>query len=256
MGLIKKIISFVIIIDIIILIFIFLFFRGNKLEKMIEGCEYDYEYYDRKLTINDFKEFGYDSTYGEVCEKIGGENGNVGSGNFYPYYELNDGTYVIIRFYPSLNHIRSIDIADKNAILYSLLPFKMPHKEDEEKEKELFYAKNYEINVILDLLQIRKWKEPILLKEPDDPLGEYSIEELKKYIENDMSIKIDYEFEDYESLNGEPLFQRVEIYQNDVKVGEGLITWNSNIIIEKELTFVEDSCSLMEQLSGKVNEEN
>lgn len=233
------IIKFVILIGIIILIFLYLFFKDNKLEKTIEGCKYDYKYYDRELTINDFKEFGYDSTYMEVYEKIGEENGNVGSGNFYPYYELNDGTYVIIRFYPNLIHIRSIDIADKSAILYSLLPFKMPHKEDGEKEKELLYAKKYEINIILDLLQIREWKEPIPLKESDDPLGEYSNEELKKYIESDMSIKIDYEFENYESLNGEPLFQRIEIYQNDVKVGDGLITWNSNIIIDSELTAVE-----------------
>lgn len=80
---------------------------------MIAGYQYDYIHYDRKLTIDDFKQFGYESTCKEIVECLGEENGNIGSGNFYPYYEADNGKYVIIRFWPELDSIRSIEVADK-----------------------------------------------------------------------------------------------------------------------------------------------
>lgn len=211
----------------------------QKNEKMIAGYVYDYAYHNRKLTIDEFEQFDYDTTYGEIVEALGEENGNVGSGSFYPYYELLGGKYAIIRFYPELNHIRSIDIANKYRVLYSILPSKIPHKEIEQKEKEIALAKQYEMNIILDLLRVKEWVKPLPLKENDEPLGEYSAGELKKYADYDWNIKIDYQFEDYESLNGEPLFQSIKIYKDNVEAGYGLITWSGFTIIDSELIAAE-----------------
>lgn len=235
----KKVIFLIVTLVGTALIILFFYSYGSESERMIAGYVYDYSYHNRKLTIDEFEQFDYDTTYGEIVEALGEENGNVGSGSFYPYYELLGGKYAIIRFYPGLDHIRSIDIANKYRVLYSILPSKIPHKEMEQKEKEIALAKQYEMNIILDLLRVKEWVKPLPLKENDEPLGEYSAEELKKYADYDWNIKIDYQFEDYESLNGEPLFQSIKIYKDNVEAGYGLVTWSGFTIIDSELIAAE-----------------
>lgn len=79
-----------------------------------------YTYYDRKLTAEDFLQFDYSTTYDEMIECLGEENGNWGSGMTYPYYELCDGTYAICNCLPG-DRMRAITIVDRNKKLYALL---------------------------------------------------------------------------------------------------------------------------------------
>ena len=154
--------KFAIVFIIIIAMSIALLFYYNKEdsnERTIAGCKYEYTYFDRKLTVDDFRQFGYDSTYEEIVEAVGEENGNIGSGLYIPYYELRGGKYAIIHF---SSNVRRIDIANRFKVLYSLLPVRVPYKEADQKENELLEAKQYEMNIILDLLRIKEWVEPEL----------------------------------------------------------------------------------------------
>ncbi len=60
-------------------IFVCLFVRGNSNTRIIAGREYEYEHYSRKLSIDDFRHFGYDTMYQEVVDAIGKENGDIGN---------------------------------------------------------------------------------------------------------------------------------------------------------------------------------
>ena len=55
----------------------------------------DYTYYDRKLSVTDFEQFDHNSTYEDIVDRIGLENGTIGSGILRSYYELEDGRFVI-----------------------------------------------------------------------------------------------------------------------------------------------------------------
>lgn len=85
----------------------------------------EYTYYDRKLTAEDFLQFDYNTTYEEMVECLGVENGNWGSGMTYPYYELCDGTYAICNCLPG-DRMRAIAIVDRKKKLYSLLKAEEP----------------------------------------------------------------------------------------------------------------------------------
>ena len=217
-------------------IFVCLFVGENSNTRIIAGCEYEYEHYSRKLSIDDFRQFGYDTMYQQVVDAIGKENGDIGNNYFYPYFELSDGTYAIIAFRSMQDGIKRIDIADKNEILYSLLPYVIPPKEDEEKEEELSCAKQYEMNIILELLGIKKWEKPQIFGESDDPMGIYSEKELKEYTDETWFVEIKYWFDDYENLNWEPLYQSVKVYQNNKLCGFVIITWNGGLLLEYKST--------------------
>ena len=217
-----------------------LLMERNEKIKMIAGYKYEYQYYKRRLTIDDFQQFGYETTYSEVIESIGEENGDIGENYFYPYYELCDGTYAIVYFNSRGSNMQGISIADKKEILYFLLPRKIPRKNAEEKERELLYAKQYEMNIIMDLLGIKKWKKPEVLGDPDDPIGIYSEEALSGYTNMDLYIKIDYEFENYESSNDEPLLQTIKVYRNNRQCGSAQVAWNCCFVIGSELLRVEE----------------
>lgn len=55
----------------------------------------DYTYYDRRLSVSDFEQFDHNSTYRDIVDRIGLENGTIGSGILRSYYELEDGRFVI-----------------------------------------------------------------------------------------------------------------------------------------------------------------
>ena len=207
--------------------------RDGKM-KTVAGYNYEYEYHERKLSVDNFRQFGYETTYLEVVDAVGEENGDIGDNYFYPYYELSDGTYAIIYFYSRAGSIGRIDIADRKEILYSLLPLRVPHRNEEDKERELLHAKQYEMNIIMELLGIEQWEKPRGLKKSDNPMGTYSEKELKKYIDADLSIEIDYWFEDYEKSNDEPLYQSIKVYQDDEECASALIAWNCRLVIESE----------------------
>lgn len=54
-----------------------------------------YTYFDRSLSVSDFEQFDYNTTYEDLVDCIGLPNGTIGSGIARPYYELNDGRFVI-----------------------------------------------------------------------------------------------------------------------------------------------------------------
>ena len=88
--------------------------------KIVYGKESEYTYYDRELTIEDFLQFDHNTTYEEMVECIGKENGGYGYGGAWPYYELSDGTYAICQCLPK-SKIRAIVIVNKKEKLYTLL---------------------------------------------------------------------------------------------------------------------------------------
>lgn len=87
---------------------------GSKAEyKTVRRLETDYEYYDRKLTVDDFRKFDNNTTYEKMVESLGKENGRWGYGGAWPYYELCDGTYAICYCLPGTK-MKQITIVDKN----------------------------------------------------------------------------------------------------------------------------------------------
>lgn len=120
----------IVFIGVIIILLLGMFGRGITIymkrtigSRMIRGNMTDYTYYDRKLTAEDFLQFDYDTTYEEMIECIGEENGRWGSGGAYPYYELCDGTYAICNCLPG-SRMRAIAIVDRKKKLYALLKAK------------------------------------------------------------------------------------------------------------------------------------
>ena len=54
-----------------------------------------YTYYGRTLSIKDFEQFDYNTTYEDMVMHLGEPNGWVGSGVVWPYYELADGRFAV-----------------------------------------------------------------------------------------------------------------------------------------------------------------
>lgn len=68
-----------------------------------------------------------------------------------------------------------------------------------EQAMEESNPQQYEMNIILRDLNIKNWAWPSLASDEidypvDEPLGEYSLEELQKYTDRDLEVKINYGF--------------------------------------------------------------
>ena len=63
----------------------------------------DYTYYDRKLSVTDFEQFDHNSTYEDIVDRIGLENGTIGSGILRSNNELEDVRFFIIVFWVNRN---------------------------------------------------------------------------------------------------------------------------------------------------------
>lgn len=114
-------------ISIVIVIVLLLFGKGimkyierNAEYKIVRRLETDYVYYDRKITVDDLRQFDHDTTYEEMVESLGKENGRWGYGGAWPYYELYDGTYAIC-YCLSGTEMEQITIVDKKEKKYVLL---------------------------------------------------------------------------------------------------------------------------------------
>lgn len=94
--------------------------KRNADTKIVCGNVTNYTYYDRKIFAEDFLQFDHNTTYEEMVECLGKENGRYGYGGAWPYYELSDGTYAICTCL-SGDRMRSIVIVDKRKRLYTLL---------------------------------------------------------------------------------------------------------------------------------------
>ena len=73
-----------------------------------------------RFAVKDIHWSDHNSTYEEMIECLGKENGRYGYGGAWPYYELNDGTYAICTCLPG-DKMRAIIIVDKKKKLYTLL---------------------------------------------------------------------------------------------------------------------------------------
>ena len=96
----------------------------ERTSKHIKVCGHiaDHTYYDRKLSVADFEQFDYNSTYDDIVDRIGLENGTLGSGILRPYYELEDGRFVICGVGDY------ISIVNHENHEYYLLPFELKQK--------------------------------------------------------------------------------------------------------------------------------
>lgn len=79
----------------------------------------EYTYYDRTLSINDFIDIAEGSLYVELVQRIGKENGTVGSGIVRPYFQLIDGSCIVIEAsstkngYETISNIIVVDTAGR-----------------------------------------------------------------------------------------------------------------------------------------------
>lgn len=208
--------------------------------KTVRGFAADYKYYDRKLSVKDFEQFGYDCTYEEIIECLGMPNGSVSTNRSLPYYELKDGRFAVCSF----TQKTFIYIANKKNIEYYLLPAKLKEKSQTLKEREVTKARQYETNVILGILEIKDWK----LTSDDfteKPLGEYTAEKLRQYTDNDYIVKISYYFGSYHESVQLPLIQTVWIYKEQKPIYFGYVLWDTALdwhewYIEDDAKYLED----------------
>lgn len=80
-----------------------------------------YTYYGRTLSIKDFEQFDYNTTYEDMVMHLGEPNGWVGSGVVWPYYELADGRFAVCNCVRG-GKMMQIAIFDRRNFEYKLLP--------------------------------------------------------------------------------------------------------------------------------------
>lgn len=207
--------------------------------KTVRGFEADYTYYDRRLSVGDFEQFGYDSTYEEISECLGAPNGSVSTNMSLPYYELKDGRFAVC----SYTQKKFIYIANDKNIEYYLLPAKLKEKSEALKRRAVVKARQYELNVILDMLQIQDWKSTTD-EFSDIPMGEYTYEKLRQYTENDNTADISYYFGSYHESVQLPLIQIVQIYEEQNLIYFGYALWDTDL--DWQVWYIEDDAKYRE----------
>lgn len=201
--------------------------------KMVCGKEVEYKHYNRKLTVKDFELFDYNTTYEDVLKKVGKPNGIWGYGVGHPYYELNDGRFVVCNFWLDQCTIW-IKAGTKKIFEYDLLSSKLPEKSEEENELELKNIRSMEMNVIMNILGLNKWKRcKDGSSDWDEPLGVYSRNKLEKY--TDKNINISYYMGDYKGSYHKLYFQLFEIQDSNKPTHYlWIVWWEGCVLIEKE----------------------
>ena len=207
--------------------------------KMIRGYEADYAYCDRSLSVSDFEQFDYDSTYEEMIERLGMPNGLLYISMSLPYYELKDGRFAVCSF----SEKKFIYIANNENIEYYLLPAKSKQKSKTIKEREVETARQSEMNIVLWMLEIEDWEQSLDNHE-DVPMGEYSAEKLKQYTDRDIKADISYYFGTYHEMARLPLIQLVWIYEEQKPIGFGYALWDTNMNFH--MWYIEDDAEYME----------
>ncbi len=207
--------------------------------KMIRGYVADYAYCDRSLSVSDFEQFDYDSTYEEMIERLGMPNGLLYISMALPYYELKDGRFVVCSF----TEKTYIYIANNESIEYFLLPPQLKQKSEIIKEREVENARQSEMNIVLWMLEIEDWKQSLDNHE-DVPMGEYSAEKLKQYTDRDIKADISYYFGTYHESALLPLIQIVWIYEEQEPIGFGYALWDTNMNFH--MWYIEDDAEYME----------
>lgn len=200
----------------------------------------DYTYYDRRLSVSDFEQFDHNSTYRDIVDRIGLENGTIGSGILRSYYELEDGRFVICGVWGNGLYFSVVNHEDHE---YYLLPPILKQKSDIMKKREIETARQSEMNSILWMLGVKDWKTPEENGQGDIPLGEYSAEMLESYTDRGITAKISYYFGRYRESGMLPLIQIIQLYDEQEVIYFGYVLWDTNthwdIFIDNYMEYIE-----------------
>lgn len=200
----------------------------------------DYTYYDRRLSVSDFEQFDHNSTYRDIVDRIGLENGTIGSGILRSYYELEDGRFVICGVWGNGLYFSVVNHEDHE---YYLLPPILKQKSDIIKKREIETARQSEMNSILWMLGVKDWKTPEENGQGDIPLGEYSAEMLERYTDGGITAKTSYYFGRYRESGMLPLIQIIQLYEEQKEISFGYVLWDTNthwdIFIDNYMEYIE-----------------
>lgn len=200
----------------------------------------DYTYYDRRLSVSDFEQFDHNSTYRDIVDRIGLENGTIGSGILRSYYELEDGRFVICGVWGNGLYFSVVNHEDHE---YYLLPPILKQKSDIIKKREIATARQSEMNSILWMLGVKDWKTPEENGQGDIPLGEYSAEMLERYTDGGITAKTSYYFGRYRESGMLPLIQIIQLYEEQKEISFGYVLWDTNthwdIFIDNYMEYIE-----------------
>lgn len=195
----------------------------------------DYTYYDRKLSVTDFEQFDHNSTYEDIVDRIGLENGTIGSGVPRAYYELKDGRFVICLVW---GNGLCISVVNHENHEYYLLPPVLKQKSGIIKKREIETARQSEMNSILWMLGMKDWKKPEVNGQGDVPLGEYSVEMLENYADRGITAETSYYFGRYRESGMLPLIQIIQLYEEQKAIYFGYVLWDTSI--DNNMDYVED----------------
>ena len=195
----------------------------------------DYTYYDRRLSVSDFEQFDHNSTYRDIVDRIGLENGTIGSGILRSYYELEDGRFVICGVWGNGLYFSVVNHEDHE---YYLLPPILKQKSDIIKKREIETARQSEMNSILWMLGMKDWKKPEVNGQGDVPLGEYSVEMLENYADRGITAETSYYFGRYRESGMLPLVQIIQLYEEQKAIYFGYVLWDTSI--DNNMDYVED----------------
>ena len=200
----------------------------------------DYTYYDRRLSVSDFEQFDHNSTYRDIVDRIGLENGTIGSGILRSYYELEDGRFFIFCVLGNGLYFSVVNHEDHE---YYLLPPILKQKSDIIKKREIETARQSEMNSILWMLGVKDWKTPEENGQGDIPLGEYSAEMLERYTDGGITAKTSYYFGRYRESGMLPLIQIIQLYEEQKEISFGYVLWDTNthwdIFIDNYMEYIE-----------------
>ena len=200
----------------------------------------DYTYYDRRLSVSDFEQFDHNSTYRDIVDRIGLENGTIGSGILRSYYELEDGRFVICGVWGNGLYFSVVNHEDHE---YYLLPPILKQKSDIIKKREIETARQSEMNSILWMLGVKDWKTPEENGQGDIPLGEYSAEMLESDTDGGIKSKTSYYFGRYRESGMLILIQIIQLYEEQKEISFGYVLWDTNthwdIFIDNYMEYIE-----------------
>lgn len=146
--------------------------------------------------------------------------------------------------------------------------YAMELNQNEREREEICHSiiAEYEMNIILHILDIKKWNEPPYAFDEmnlpiDEPLGIYSEQALEEYLKSNMKIivEIEYYFGGHRPLKPEYKFpiQVIKIYENDRlyrlgytmwgRWGNGIMAFDFNMLNQTEL----EESRLIKEKTGK-----
>ena len=206
------------------------YLKKNADKKTVYNRQASYKYYERKLTVKDFEQLDYTTTYKEMVEKLGEPNGSGGEGWVWDYYELEDGCFVIC-FYFGGGNLKQLSVVTGTELKYVLLPAKLIPKSQEQKKQGVSGVEQFEMNTVLDILGLKEWNRPYTENGQNDiGLGVYAEETLRNYTDENIYVDIQYYFGGYQDEVMQQLIQIIQVYSNDRQVYFGYKVWKKEQI--------------------------